>query len=196
MMSNVVKNKLFIVTIIILIYILTISVGYAFFKDSLVISGVASTVDYYEGTKLPTQAVIRDTYYNRYYTADSTKSFVDFESESWEGDTYKLYFVKKIGITMGEKTINYTVTFTNPTTTSFSNGTVSTEIVKNPFSRIKGTSATLSNTTVAPGESVDVTFSVKFDFLSELYEHEVKATVTYMYQNKPRYFYFIINYSH
>ena len=66
MMSNVVKNKLFVVTIIILIYILTISVGYAFFKDSLVISGVASTVDYYEGTKLPTQAVIRDTYYNRY----------------------------------------------------------------------------------------------------------------------------------
>lgn len=195
MINNIIKNKLFLVSIIIFVYVLSISIGYAFFKDSLVINGVASTVDYYEGTKLPVQAVIRDTYYNRYYTADGTKSYVDFKSEAWEGDTYRLIFEKKAGITMGEKTITYTVTLINPTTTSYSNGTISSEITKNPFSRIKGTSGSLSKTTVAPGESFDVSVTVKFDFLSELYEHEVIATITYTYQNKPRYFYFVVSYS-
>jgi hypothetical protein len=189
-----VRKKLFVIGVIVFTYVLILTVGYAFFNESLTINGVASTVDYYEGEKLPVAAVIRDTSNNRYYTANGTKPFVDFDSETWQDDTYQLNFEKKVGVVAGSRTITYVVTFTNPTTTSFSNGTINTEIIENYNSRLKSVSGSLSKTEVAPGESVDVMFTVEFNFLTELGEHIAKATISYTYQNKPRYFYFIIRY--
>ncbi len=192
-----VKNKkiLFVTSCIIFIYLLFLSVGYAFFRESLTINGVASTVDYYSGENLPLTATIRDTSNNRYYTATETKDFIDFSSETWAEDTYQLNFKKRLGIIAEEKTISYVVTFTNPTTTNFTNGTISTEFVKNENSRLKSSSGSLSKLELAPGESVDVTFTITFNFLTELGEHIAKATISYTYQNKPRYFYFIVRYS-
>lgn len=188
------KNKLYIINIFIFAYMLCLSVGYAFFSESLNINGVAKTVDFYSGENLPVTPIIRDTEYNRYYSYDGHKDYVDFESETWEGDTYTLVYQKKAGIVIGKKTINYTVSFTNPTALTYTNGTVSAEITENNNDRIKDVSASISKTEVAPGETVDVTLTVTFNFLTEIGNHEVKATVTYMYQNKPRYFYFIIFY--
>lgn len=189
-----VRKKLYIIGIVLFVYIITLSVGYAFFSESLTINGVASTVDYYSGVNLPVQAIIRDTENNTYYTASDTKSFVDFDSETWQNDTYQLNFKKNFGIVIGSKTITYVVSFTNPTTTNYTNGEINTEIVENYNSRIEQVSGELSKTEVAPGETVDVMFTVDFDFLTELGEHIVKATVSYTYQNQPRYFYFIIRY--
>ena len=188
------KKKMYIINIIVFIYIFCLSVGYAFFSDSLTINGVASTVDYYSGEALPTAPIIRDTEYNRYYSYDVHKNYVDFESESWEGDTYTLVYKKKAGIVIGEKTVNYVVSFTNPTAVTYTDGTIETEIIENNNGRIKEVSASLSKTEVAPGETVDVTFTVTFNFLTEIGQHKAMATATYMLQNKPRKFYFIIHY--
>ena len=189
-----VKRKLYVVSFIIFIYIFILSVGYAFFNQSLTIAGIASTVEYYEGEKLPVSAVIRDNVSNRYYTASDEKKFVEFSSETWEDDTYTLNFNKKFGITAGSKTITYIITFTNPTTLVFNNGNIKTEIVDNNNSRIKEVTGSLSKSEIKQGESVDVSFTIKFDFLTELGKHCAKATISYTYQNKPRYLYFIINY--
>ena len=86
------------------------------------------------------------------------------------------------------------MSFANPTALTYTNGTVSAEITENNNDRIKDVSASISKTEVAPGETVDVTLTVTFNFLTEIGNHEVKATVTYMCQNKPKYFYFIIYY--
>lgn len=188
------KKNLYKISVAVFIYIFCLSIGYAFFSDSLTINGVASTVDYYSGTALPTTPIIRDTELNRYYTYDNHKDWVDFESESWEGDTYTLVYKKKAGIVIGEKTVNYTVSFTNPTAVTYTDGTIETEIIENNNGRIKEVSASLSKTEVAPGETVDVTFTVTFNFLTEIGQHKVKATATYMLQNKPRIFNFIIHY--
>ena len=188
------KNRLYVINILMFVYIFCLSVGYAFFSDSLTINGVASTVDYYSGESLPTTPIIRDTEYNRYYSYDVHKNWVDFESESWEGDTYTLVYKKHFGVAIGEKTVNYVVSFTNPTTLPYTDGTIETEIIENDSSRIKEISASLSKTEIAPGETVDVTFTVRFNFLTELGQHKVMATATYMLQNKPRKFYFIIHY--
>lgn len=188
------KKRLFAISCVIFIYILFLTVGYAFFSESLTIKGVASTVDYYAGENLPLTSIVRDTSNNRYYTADGTKNNIVFSSESWEGDTYQLNLEKKFGIVAGEKTITYIVTFTNPTTTKFTNGTISTEFVKNDSSRLKSSSGSLSKLELAPGESVDVMFTITFNFLTELGEHVAKSTISYTYQNKPRYFYFIVRY--
>lgn len=184
-----------VINVILIVYILTLTVGYAFFSESLSINGVASTVDFYSGTNLPTEPIIRDTEYNRYYSYDVHKNYVDFDSETWEGDTYTLNYEKKFGIVVGEKTVNYVVSFTNPTVLDYTNGEVTTEIVENDNSRIKKVSASISKTELAPGETVDVTFTVTFNFLTELGDHSVKATVAYTFQGQPRYFYFIINYN-
>ena len=189
-----VKRKLYIISVIIFIYIFILLTGYAFFSKSLTVSGVASTVEYYEGEKLPVIATIRDTKYNRYYTANSSKSFVDFYSESCEGDTYTLNFNKKAGVVAGSKTITYVITFTNPTILTFTDVNITAEITKNYHSRLNSVKGELSKTKVIPGESVDVLFTINFNFLTEFGEHSAKATVSYMYQNKPRYLYFIINY--
>ena len=75
------KRQFRIFTFIIAILIVTMSVGYAFFNESLTINGVASTLEYYEGDKLPVTAVIRNTSSNRYYTQDTTKNGLSFSQE-------------------------------------------------------------------------------------------------------------------
>ena len=63
------SKKTYVITMILFVYILFLSVGYAFFSESLTINGVASTVDYYEGTKLPVTSVVRNTSNNYYFTS-------------------------------------------------------------------------------------------------------------------------------
>ena len=124
-------NKLYIINVLVFVYIFCLSIGYAFFSDSLTIKGVASTVDYYSGENLPTAPIIRDTENNRYFTVDETKSNLAFMEERWEEDTYILKYNKKFGIVAGKKTMNYTISFTNPTALPYTNGTVTTEYIEN-----------------------------------------------------------------
>lgn len=189
------KNKMYIINIIAFVYILSLSIGYAFFQDSLTINGVASTMDYYSGTSLPVTPIIRDTENNRYYTYDVSKNYVDFKSETWEGDTYKLNYDKKVGVIIGKKTVNYVVSFTNPTALKYTNGTVEgVEIKENATNAIKEATASISKTEIEPGESVDVTFTITHNIYIASGVQEAVATISYMYQNKPRYFYFDVYY--
>ena len=194
MQNTNIKKRLFAIGCIVFTYILFMGIGYAFFSESLTINGVASTVDYYQGDKLPVEAIIRDTENNRYYTADAEKNHVVFDSESWQDDTYNLIMKKEVGVVIGEKTITYVVTFKNPTTTTFTNGTINAEITKNTNNHIKEVSGSLSKKEISPGEQVDVLFTIRSNFLTNYGEDSVKATITYTYQNKPRYFYFIVDY--
>ena len=131
------KNRLYVINIIMYVYVLCLSVCYAFFSDSLTINGVASTVDYYSGENLPAAPIVRDTESNRYFTVDETKSNLDFMEERWEGDTYILKYNKKFGIVAGKKTMNYTISFTNPTALPYTNGTITTEYIENDNNYIK-----------------------------------------------------------
>ena len=188
------KNRLYVINIVMFVYIFCLSVGYAFFSDSLTINGVASTVDYYSGENLPAAPIVRDPENNRYFTVDETKSKLDFMEERWEEDTYILKYNKKFGIVAGKKTMNYTISFTNPTALPYTNGTVTTEYIENQNNYIKEISASISKTEIAPGETVDITFTVTSNFLADLGDQEVKATVTYMLQGEPKTINFVIFY--
>lgn len=192
---NSTKKQFKIFTIVVAILILTMSVGYAFFNESLTINGVASTIDYYDGDKLPVTAVIRDTSSNRYYTQDSTHSGLSYSTESWQDDTYSLNMKKAFLSSAGEYTINYTITFTNNTEVTFTAGEVKTEITQNTGDMLQDASTTISKTEVAPGESVDVTMSFHVDISWRYYVEEAKATVSYNVQGKIRYFYFYVKYT-
>lgn len=193
-MKKLLKKPLYIISIVLAVFVITISIGYAFFSESLTINGVASTMEYYDGNRLPVQPVIRDTTENLYYTATDSQYHVTFRSENWEDDTYTLTLYKGAGLIPGKKTITYTISFINPTELDYTNGTATAEITQNGMSYIKNVSANLSSSTVAPGQSVDVNLVIESNIISELGEHTVKGTYTYTYQNKPRYLYFVIKY--
>ncbi len=85
------------------------SVGYAFFQKSLQINWVASTVDYYEGEKLPINAIISNTKNNYFFTSDFDSSYLlSYESATWQDDTYTLILDKTLLKSMQNKTITYT----------------------------------------------------------------------------------------
>lgn len=179
----------------ILVFIIFLSTAYALFNDSLTINGVASTVEYYEGEKLPVSAVVRDSSNNRYYTQDITQKGLSFSSESWKDDTYSLNMKKAFATSGGDYTINYTITFTNNTETTFSSGEVATEITSNTGSMLKDASTTISKREVKPGESVDVTMTFHVDISWRYHTEEAKATISYNVQGKIRYMYFIVKYT-
>lgn len=179
----------------ILVFIIFLSIAYALFNDSLNINGVATTIEYYEGEKLPVSAVIRDSSNNRYYTQDTTKNGLSFASESWQDDTYSLNMKKAFATSGGEYTINYTITFTNNTEATFSSGEVVTEITSNTGSMLKGASTTISKSEVKPDESVDITMTFHVNISWRYYIEEAKATISYNVQGKKRYMYFIVKYS-
>ena len=89
-MKKVSSNKkiLKIVSVVVAIFICLISVGYAFFNDSLTINGVASTVDYYSGTMLPTNPIMLKPEDNLYSTYDTPRSKLSLREEHWVGDTF------------------------------------------------------------------------------------------------------------
>lgn len=190
-----VSQKMNFLAIPILVFIIFLSTAYALFNDSLTINGVASTVEYYEGEKLPVSAVVRDSSNNRYYTQDITQKGLSFSSESWQDDTYSLNMKKAFATSGGDYTINYTITFTNNTETTFSSGEVATEITSNTGSMLKDAKATISKREVKPGESVDVTMTFHVDISWRYHTEEAKATISYNVQGKIRYMYFILKYT-
>ena len=199
-MCDIMKNKYILqkklrkISIVLVIYVLTMSVGYAFFQKSLQINGVASTVDYYEGEKLPTNAIIRNTKNNYFFTSNFDSSYLlSYESETWQDDTYTLILDKALLKSMQNKTITYTITFRNPTTLNYTNGVISTS-TDGSISDITSTSGSLSAIEIAPNGKTDVSLSITTGNFNS-YDSVAKATITYTYQNKPRYFNIVIKYA-
>lgn len=171
-----------------------VSVGYAFFNDYLTINGVASTVDYYSGTMLPVNPIMLKPNDNLYSTYDTHRSKLSLREEHWVGDTFIAIWNKGVGIMASRKTITYTVSFSNPTELAYTNGKVTTKIVNNDLGYIKSASASVSKTTLNPGEAVEVKLTITSNFLSRLEDQDITATISYELQGETRYFYFIIKY--
>ena len=87
------RKNLFGFNIIVMIYILSLATGYALFGGSLFVNGTASTVEYYDGVKLPTEPVRLDSVNNTYYIGTELTG-IPFSSEEWVDDTYTLNFQK------------------------------------------------------------------------------------------------------
>ncbi len=189
-----IKKQMKVICLTFAFIICFISVGYAFFKDSLSINGVASTVDYYSGSMLPTNPIMLKPEDNLYSTYDTPRSKLSLRSEHWVGDTFIAIWNKGAGIVYLKKTITYTVSFSNPTELSYTNGEVSTRIENNKYWYVKSASATLSKTEVKPGEAVKVSLAITSTFPSRWEDQDIIATVSYDLQGEKRYFYFIIKY--
>lgn len=178
----------------ILVFIIFLSTAYALFNDSLTINGVASTVDYYSGTMLPTNPIMLKPEENLYSTYDTPRSKLSLRVEHWVGDTFIAVWNKGAGIVYSKKTITYTVSFSNPTELPYTNGQVSTRIENNKYGYVRSADATISKTELKPGEAVEINLAITSTFPSRWEDQDVIATVSYELQGETRYFYFIIKY--
>ena len=190
------KKINFVFIMLIAIFIVILSIGYAFFSDSLSINGVATTVDFYSGDALPTEPIKFDPWNDRYHTRSEGVANVNFESESWNGDTFTLIYDKKAGVTCAQiHNVRYTISFSNPTELEYTNGTISAETVQNGMNYIGTPRASMNKTSLKPGEAIEIYIDLTFSFCAALGTQEVKATVSFDLQGKTRYFYFVLRYT-
>ena len=186
-----IKKILFFLT---LLYIGCLSIGYAFFRESLLIEGIATTAPYYEGDALPNTPIIMDSANNRYHLEEGHKNNVDFSSESWDGNTLHIYYDKKFGVVVGQVTSTYVVRFSNPTVLTMFNGTVETSTINNGLGYISASSATISKTELLPEETLEIRFSITHNMLSSFGTQEIQAAISFDFQNTRKYFYVVVHY--
>lgn len=190
-----IKNPLYIISIIIAIFVVTISIGYAFFSESLTINGVASTMEYYDGTKLPVTPVVLDTSNNRYHVSENIQYKNEYFSEVWNDDTIVITYKKYLGMISGvDNTSTFKIAFTNPTMLPFTDGEVTTEITENTGSMLKDVNATISKVTLNPGEQCEIVFNLHTKITWRPNTETAKATISYMLQGQRKYLYFIVTY--
>ena len=217
-----IKRKLYIISIIVAVFVITTSVGYGLFSKSLSIHGVATTLDYYSGTKLPHTPVDLNNRHSSYFSTDFNDEYTylnsaakqkdgyyyTFVDDSWTNDTYVVRFDKKMLGAFQGKTITYNVAFTNPTAIEYTDGTVTTShgnllsngevsIVSGTSSDVSSATATLSTATLAPSNQVTVSLAITLGIMNFNADTIVRARVGYrLYSGASgmRYFNFIIKY--
>lgn len=195
------KRKLTkIIYISIICYIMVLSVGYALYNDSLTINGVASTVDFYETTMLPVSAVTtisdNEEEISAYHTVENLPSWLSFESESWNEDTYEINYKKNSNLINSSDIIETSISFsfTNPTVLNYTEGKTIVEIKENKNNIINEATASLSTDTVEPGNPVIVTLNIKLKPVVGNTNEQIKTTISYVFQGKLRTLFFVVNY--
>ena len=179
------------------VYAITISTSYAILSDTLSFTGVAQTVTYYSGSNLPVTPLIVDTDNNMYYSYSYIRNCENrYDPESyWEGSTaYTIH--KKFLCSTNSRTVTYTISFRNDTVLTMTNGTASATIVQNDNSRVSNVSAGMNKTTVAPGETVDLTLTISANFVTALGTQIVRGTYAFEFQNSIKYVYYEFTYEH
>ncbi len=188
-MRNFKKNKTFkILNVILIIYIATLSIGYAAFSDTLSLGGKVGKAPYYDGTALPNTPVLLGD--GTWVKEVQHKNFLDFYNDSWEGNVYTVRFRKNTGMWVTKGTTIYNIAFTNPTVLDYKNGKITTTITHNPQNFLKSANATLSNTTIRPGEQCEISLTTNHHFLNLMGIERVEVKVTYELQNREREFYY------
>lgn len=139
-------------------YLLVASIGFAYFNQNLNINGVASTLEFYEGDKLPANLVLKDPAEGKYYVGSGNFNNTEFVSETWNGDEYTLR-IKRKGVRLASQTLSYSITIINDTVFPWTNGKISTRS-RGIYLNVTSVSSSLSTTTVMPGEQVEVTINI------------------------------------
>jgi len=216
------NKKLYIISIIVAAFVITTSIGYGLFSKSLSINGVATTLDYYSGTKLPHTPVDLNNQHQAYFLSDFNDEytyltgpekkregyFYALVGDSWNDDTYIITFDKGMVGAFQGKTITYNIAFTNPTVLDYTDGTATVthgnvlagttvSTAAGTTSDVSSATATLSSATVAPNGQVTISLSITMGTMNFNADTIVKAQVAYrLYSGNSgiRYFNFIVKY--
>ncbi|MCL2694988.1 MAG: hypothetical protein FWE69_01530 [Clostridiales bacterium] len=165
--------------------ILTMSVVYAAEANRLDVLGVAYVTDFdLGGDGLPVFPIPWPG--GSYFRSTNLPAALTQGQEAWAGDTFTLDIIKPPSVANNGMN-NFTMEFAivNPTNYTWTGGTATAVIVSGVFSTV---AASLSTTTVAPGQSVTITFSFRTKIDIESLD-KTRITVSFMMAGKRRYCY-------
>lgn len=175
------RNKRTFIVISIAVFVLFTVTGYAFFTETLSLSGTARNSDYITNNKLETPLTLTS---GRYTTG--TFGGVTWSSENYDGiNNLSTYFVKQNTLTTN-RTNNYRITIRNPYSRNLTNGTVTTQLISGTFST---RTATISATTLTPNQTAQVRLNLTHRN-STVGNAQVLVTVTFRLNGVYKYFYF------
>ena len=124
------RRKLYIFTVLCIVFIMSLGTGYALFQETLYIGGMAATIGYTPSTYLPTTPIILDTTNNLYSDIGSKATIAPCVTETWEDDAYtatidRVCLRNRFNWAPYSNTLGQTNTsFTNPTNYPYTNGTL------------------------------------------------------------------------
>jgi hypothetical protein len=176
------ENKTYYV-IVIAILIVSLSVGYSLFSETLSISGTASTGEYVDD-KL---AVTITQSGGRYVTATYGQN-VTFGSETYDGENNLTIYLNRANTRTQLRNTTLTINFRNPYANSLTAGSASSVIVSGAGNFGTAT-ATVGNTTVASNGTsfLRLALSMRTSVAGPI---QVDATYQYTYLGTIKYFYF------
>lgn len=188
------KKRIFkFVNIIFFIYCFSLSIGYAFFSETINFSGVARTVEYYAGPNLPITPLIMDPENNRYYSYSYMRDREQYRRSGWEDSTFSVVH-RCIWCADENKKVTYEISFRNDTAVTMTGGKSSVEIVNDDNNIISKVSASITDKFVEPGETTTLKLVIKAN-LGRMNGYEnVLGTYRFKFQNEYKYVYFDFKY--
>lgn len=174
------------ILIVLILYVFTLTSGYALFSSSLLIGGIVSTAPYYDSDILPIEITLADPTNNRHFIEVNHKNKIDFKEERISEGDYQIVYQKKLWLTLTTGTLTYKVIFKNNTNLPMTKGRVDSLILQQAYNGIRGVNASLSKTMLAPGEECEITMNVDINFENEAVEHVVGFDIYYTLQGRER----------
>ena len=159
------------------------SVAFAAQTNSLDVLGIAF-ISVYESESLPIFPLVNAQ--GSYFSSNNLPAALTHGEEEWVGDTFYLNIVKPPTVgNNGQNMFTMTFDLMNSTNHTWTSGTASARIVSGIYSDV---GATLSSTTVNPGQRLTVTFSFKTKIDIASYD-EARITVSFIMAGERRYVY-------
>lgn len=183
--------------IILIIYIFTITTGYALFNGSLNIGGNVSTAPYYDSPYIP--LTILPTGDGRYHSFNTVncgfgclQGGLNFYNEEIYSGMMYLRYKKAATMIAGRRQVRYYITIKNNTVVPFKNGTITWDKA-NTGDGINNIVPTISKTTINPGEEcvIDILSDTNFGTISS---QEAPVILSYEVQGKPKTYTIMIGY--
>ena len=180
--------------IIVIIFILTLSVGYSFFSSTLYITGSATANYVISGNAIPLNVQLNNSSGAVYSYGTFPTSVATFASETLDGNYLYLYF-DKYRTSNTNYLCTFTINFNNPYPYSLSSGSVSTTKLSGG-NEVTISSSRLANTTMTPYQTGNkLTFKVYIKNKKSATVVQVQSRISFKVNGITQYFYYIIEVS-
>ena len=192
-MKRIKKQKKHINMYVVLMIMLIISgsIGYSIFNESVNITGTTKATYVISGSNLKTELVAKGTGGATYsYAGTFPTAFATFTSEELSGNTLTLTFTRTRTYWIRVSCV-FKIDFKNIYPYTMGSGTRTVTTVSGGTTNVSSVSATLSKTSITAQSTATLTFNARLR-TSQTKVIEIKATMTYVTQGVSQSFNYVV----
>lgn len=181
--------------LILAVYILTLTTGYALFEGTLNVTGKVSTAPYYSSPNIPLEILPSPTDANLHHRREiipcSTcyTSGLSFYNEELGASAFYIRYKKNWNMLPGLRIDDFYVTIKNTSAVPFTNGRIEAAARQGDYNSL---SAEISTTTLNPGEECVVKMHIDNNYMATTTEQEAGFYLYYDVQKSTKRYDFII----